>query len=123
MLSGGESTYHLLCFDCWQYLSLGKVYCVFKGGEQHEWRMQGVFNEERRSWVSREQLFGRAVEGFLIRHRNHEIRFVPEGVDELLDTPISCVGALDVEEVVAPSAAIDVDADGELQEWASRLAK
>lgn len=117
------STYHLLCFDCRQYLSLGKVYSVSEDDELHEWRLQGVYDEERGVWVSRDELFGRAVEGFLIRHRNHEIRFVPEGVDELLDTPNSSVQPVKVEEVVGPAPAIDVNADRELREWGGRFAK
>ncbi len=115
------STYHLLCFDCRSYLSFGKVYRVSSdGSELPETTMDGVYDSQQKRWRTRDEFFGRVVEGFLIRHRNHEIRFVPEGVDELLDTPTTCVNALDAENVVSPRDD-NVDAARELANWRQRL--
>src|SRR5687768_6857809 len=101
--------------NCLIYLSLGKVFSRLEDGAPlGEVRLQGVYDETRKSWASRDELFGRAIEGFLIRHRNHEIRFVPEGVDELLESETSPVHSVDVNDVVSPGEAIDVDPGIEL---------
>lgn len=118
------STYHLLCFDCRRYLSLGKLYWLSsEGAPLGEIRLDGVYDAQRKRWTARDDLFGRAIEGFLIRHRNHEIRFVPEGVDELLETPAGAVQPLEAEVVVAPQQEGDVDPSGELEDWRRRLGR
>ena len=118
------SIYHLLCFNCRIYLSLGKVYWSDEAGcALPETTLDGVFDEEGRAWHRRDELFGRAIEAFLLFHRNHELRFVPEGVDELLDTPESEVSPVDVGSILLDRSAGRPDAEVELENWRALLKK
>jgi hypothetical protein len=116
------ATYHLLCFDCRRYLSLGKVFWVGEDGAPlGEVRVQGVYFQPERRWRSRDEQFSRAIEGFLIRHRNHELRFVPEGVDELLETSGAGAVPVELDEILAPDESVGVNEEAELQRWRERL--
>ncbi len=90
------------------------------GAPLGEIRIQGVYDQNGRDWHSRDELFARVLEGMLIRHRGHELRFVPEGVDELLETVAGrSVEPLDVQDVISPMG--DVDPEKELAAWKDRL--
>lgn len=117
------ATYHLLCVDCLCYLSLGKVYWYTEEGAPLDGvRAQGVYDAEAGRWAARDETFGQAIEGFLIRHRNHELRFVPEGVDEMLEEQRKApVESLEVEDVVEPIDAVGINAEQELDLWRRRL--
>jgi hypothetical protein len=116
------ATYHLLCIDCRRNLSLGKVYSVASDGRPlPATTLDGVYDATSRSWRRRDDFFGTAIEQFLIRHRNHHLSFVPEGVDELLESPWRpMVESVDETELV-PGEVIDVDASEELAEWERKL--
>ena len=117
------ATYHLLCMDCRLYLSLGKVYSFDAHGKALDGvTLDGLFDETSRRWRKRDDVFGRGLELFLIGHRNHELRFVPEGVDELIETRDSPVSPVSLEEVLAGSMATEPDSELELAEWRKKLA-
>ena len=117
------ATYHLICLDCSVYLSPGKVYSVTERGEHlGEVTVDGVYDPRDKRWHRRDEVFGCAMEGFLFRHRNHELRFVPEGVDELLDTVEKEVESLALDNVLSPNVD-EFDPASELDEWRRRLAK
>lgn len=116
-------TYHLICVDCRAYLSLGKVHWQSESGEAlDEVTIDGVFDPVERVWHRRDELFGRTVEGFLIRHRNHELRFVPEGVDEILEDGGDVFTPLDPQDVLWPTVECKVDPEREMAEWRRRRA-
>jgi hypothetical protein len=115
-------TYHLLCFDCRCYLSLGKVFwATGDGSEPIDITFQGVYDAQSKTWRKQDVFFGRVMEAYLIQHRNHELRLVPEGVDELLDTELSMVSPVDALELLRAQGTIRADAPAELQDWAARL--
>lgn len=116
------STRHLLCFDCGRYLSLGKMYSHDENGAPlGEIRIQGIYDQNARDWHSRDELFARVLEGMLIRHRGHELRFVPEGVDELLEAVMGrSIEPLQIQDVISPKG--DLDPEEELTAWRERLA-
>lgn len=114
-------TYHLLCFDCGVYLSMGKVHSIAEESTHLETAtFDGVYEERSEERHKRDEIFGRAIEAFLIRHRNHELRFVPEGVDELLESASRSVRAVETQELLSPCD-VAYDAEAELARWHSSL--
>ncbi len=108
--------------DCSRYLSFGKVYSFDEHGKPLGATVyDGLYEKETGKRHKADDFFGRVMEAFLILHRNHEIRFVPEGVDELLETPSRPVEAMDPSTLVGGQATIDLDPEAELQAWAGRL--
>jgi len=78
--------YHLLCVDCGEVLSLGKVARRDERGQLTPSQV-GRFGDYDRasaawSWTGGEQLW-RLVQRFMMLHRGHELRVIPF---ELLDT-------------------------------------
>ena len=113
-------TYHLLCLDCLVYLSLGKVYSADKTGRPlGRTTFDGVHDPIDGCWHRQDAVFGRATECFLIGHRNHELRFVPEGVDELLDTPTRVVEEMELGDLFAQDGP-EPDPEEELRGWSER---
>ncbi|WP_437740788.1 hypothetical protein WMF39_34715 [Sorangium sp. So ce1504] len=110
--------YELVCVDCKRSLGMGKIYWQDESGAPLEsTTFDGVFNRATRQWHKRDEFFGRTIEAFLIQHRNHEIRFVPEGVDELIETGDEIVELLDPDEIIAAQNAVFPDPDQDLKEW------
>lgn len=115
-------TYHLFCFECLCYLSFGKLYWVDEAGNSLDTTtFDGIYDAEQRKWRKRDAYFGRAIEAFLIQHRNHEIRFVPEGVDELLEKHVEEIVSLEAEDLFQTHGIVGVDSEAELASWSSRL--
>jgi hypothetical protein len=114
-------TYQFACIDCRQYLSLGKISWLDETGRPlGELTIDGVYDQDRRRWFKRDETFGRTVEGFLIRHRNHELRVVPEGVDELLSAGGAVFERVVPAQLVAPPEDGTVDPEGELESWKAK---
>jgi hypothetical protein len=115
------ATYHLMCMDCGRYLSVGKVYWKSPtGAALGETTFDGIYDPGNKTWRKRDEMFGRTVEAFLIRHRNHELRFVPEGVDELLDTPERGFEPVDPGELTRQPGG-EPDPESELEAWKSKV--
>ena len=112
-----SEVYLMTCFDCRVALSLGKLFSHDETGRYlGAYTLQGlavVAADGQRTFV-RDESYLQAVEGFLIHHRNHEIRLVPEGVHELLEPPAV---SLDPEEVSLPNDEINVSPEQELMAW------
>jgi hypothetical protein len=93
------------------------------GSPLQAWRLDGVHDREGNAWHSRDAYFGEVVEAFLLQHRNHELRFVPEGVDELIETWASGVEPVEAADLLRQQSGVEVDADVELREWTKRLSR
>jgi hypothetical protein len=70
---------------------------------------------------SRDEYFARAVEAFLILHRNHELRVVPEGVDEMLEKTLGYFHAPSVQEIITEAKGTPVDWTGEKRMWQAKI--
>lgn len=117
------NNYHLICFDCRQSLSFGKVFWIDKAGRKLPVpSFDGVFDMAHREWHKRDAFFGEVMERFLIRHRNHELRFVPEGVDELLEGSLGYIEDVDADVIRNSRVDPEPDWDEELAEWQRRIA-
>jgi hypothetical protein len=81
---------------------MGKVYSLdVNGAELEDATFDGAFDVAARCWHRRDAFFGKVIEKFLIHHRNHEIRFVPEGVDEYLEKKLGSIEGLDANGVLS----------------------
>jgi hypothetical protein len=117
-------TYALVCIDCCLSLDLGKMYSVEQDGTSHdETRLQGVYDTQSGSFHARDQLFGRVIEGFLIRHRNHLLRFSWSQIDELYDGLGADIKALDIADVLSPSPDETDSIEEEIAAWKVILTK
>lgn len=109
-----------MCVECRCYLSLGEVYWRDeKGKPLGETRLEGVFSTEDGRPHSRDEFFGRVLEKYLLIHRNHELRFVPEGVDELFETDAESVDAVEAQDVLRLPE-VQPDGEVELQSWTQK---
>jgi len=116
--------YELLCVDCRQYLEMGKVYWLDRNGEPLDCAtFDGVIDRRSMQWHKRDEFFGRTIECFLIQHRNHELRFVPEGVDELIAQDNGDVVPIDPDEIIAGQSRVFPDPGVELDGWTRKLQK
>lgn len=114
-------TYDLLCIDCRRYLSFGKVYWRDAEGLRiGQVTFDGIYDPQDHAFHKRDEFFGRVVEKFLITHRNHELRFVPEGVDELLEDECNIFEPDDAHELLAQEG-VAPDWEKELVEWNRKL--
>lgn len=115
-------SYQLVCFDCKVSLSFGKVYtCETSKVSRGEVRTDGLYDDVQKTWRRHDQFFGQVFERFLLLHRNHALRFVPEGVDELVESSIGFIPDVSPNEVLLTELAEDVDAESELDRWKLRL--
>jgi hypothetical protein len=107
--------------DCGRYLSVGKVHWRSPTGHLlGEITFDGVYDPGSETWGKRDELFGRTLEAFLIGHRNHELRVVPEGVDELLETPERGFEPVDPGELTKQPG-LEPDPESELDAWRSKV--
>ncbi|WP_017327377.1 hypothetical protein [Synechococcus sp. PCC 7336] len=115
--------YMLICFNCKTYLSFGKVYEEDKNGNLlDDITFDGIFEDKTRRWHKRDEFFGRVMEKFLILHRNHELRFVPEGVDEMLEIVDGKVVDRSEEESILESPVVPgVDWWKEKEDWMNKF--
>ncbi|WP_438029771.1 hypothetical protein [Sorangium sp. So ce233] len=110
--------YELVCVDCKRSIEMGKVYWRDESGTPLEsTTFDGVFDRANMRWRKRDEFFGRAIEAFLIQHRNHEIRFVPEGVDELIATGGEIVEPIEPDEIIAAQKTVFPDPAQDLKDW------
>ena len=115
-------TYNLTCFDCRESISLGKIYCFDSEGKPlDDFTCDGVWDRRSSTWNRQNELFGRAIEKFLILHRNHELRFVPEGVDELFESTLGFINDVDADEVIARPVDPEPDAVMERESWKEKI--
>ncbi len=70
-------TYHLLCKECKTLLDLGKIANTSEAGAPQPWSFTGWRDLATGSRVEGAQL-GKAIERFLIIHRNHRLQTVSE---------------------------------------------
>jgi hypothetical protein len=93
------------------------VYSVSQNEELLDiFTFDGVFADRDRIWHKRDEFFGQVIERYLILHRNHELRFVPEGVDEILEDTLGFIRDIQVEELFSISVS-DINWWKELQHW------
>ena len=114
---------HLLCIECREYLSFGKVFWVeMRDGIaiRIPHTCQGAIGMHRASAERDNARYVRVVESFLIKHRNHELRFAPEGVDELLSERIGQFRMVDPENLLVEEIAPDPNSELELDLWKDR---
>ena len=77
-------TYHLLCVDCREVLDLGKVVNLSEDAEPIPWTAGGWRDQATGEWLKGAELWN-LVERFLILHRGHELRNVPESFLDSVD--------------------------------------
>jgi hypothetical protein len=114
------SDYLLMCVECREYLHCGKVYSYGENEARVRPQFDGLMSVSTWSRHRRDEGFGLAIERFFIRHRNHELRFCPEGVDELLEKTGDEFKSLTMEDVDGYQFE-EVDAEHELKLWRERL--
>ena len=118
------ATYILMCRECRQYLSLGKLHFTESpiSGDSRP-AIQGIYDDRDRQWHIGDKVFSDCLAIFLIVHRNHTLMFVPEGVDELIEE--SDMGAMfDTMEpsiLEANASSVEFDAEAELERWRQNL--
>jgi hypothetical protein len=118
------SDYLLICLDCRIALYFGNVSWIDKDENPLEdVTFQGIFDTKNRQWHKRDEYFGRCLEKFLILHRNHELRFVPEGTDEILEETVGTIQEIESDELLEKKVAIEVNGREEKQMWLKRLGK
>lgn len=78
---------------------------------------------ETRRWHKRDEYFGRVIEKFLILHRNHELRFVPEGVDEFLEDDLGFTDDVEGDDLLKEKVEPEVDWWKEKEVWQEKLEK
>ncbi|MEP7288935.1 MAG: hypothetical protein ABI947_24545 [Chloroflexota bacterium] len=83
----------------------------------------GVFDDDERKWHKRDIYFGKVMEKFLIAHRNHELRFVPEGVDELLENKLGFISNVESNDVLKNKIVPEVNWGKEKEDWEQKLSK
>lgn len=116
--------YHLMCLDCRIYLYMGKIYSMDDNGHLLEdVTFDGVFDDDERKWHKRDIYFGKVMEKFLIAHRNHELRFVPEGVDELLENKLGFISNVESNDVLKNKIVPEVNWGKEKEDWEQKLSK
>ena len=116
--------YLLICKTCQVSLSMGKAYWLAEDGSPlDDVTFDGVFSMAERKWHKRDEFFGRVLEKFLILHRNHELIFVPEGVDEYLEDYIGYIQDVDSKEILNEKVEPEVDWWEELQMWRRKVGK
>ena len=114
--------YHLICFDCKLYLSLGGLYWRTQQDEiLRDPTVAGIQTVADDFRHRRDELFAHVIEKFLIIHRNHELRFVPEGVDELLEATIGYVAASWSEDILDQKVDPFPDPYQEYKDWETRI--
>jgi hypothetical protein len=70
-------TYHLVCIDCRVILDLGKIIAIDEDGRDIPWQFGGWIDLDTHERLEAASLDS-AVERFLILHRGHELRVVPD---------------------------------------------
>jgi hypothetical protein len=117
--------YIFACFDCRVYLHLGKV-CWLDSNNQplDDVHVEGIIDHEFGvPRQNRNERFARTLEAFLIAHRNHELRFVPEGVDEMLEKSLGFFHGCSIQEVIAAARKAHIKWTAEKQAWEDKLTK
>ena len=71
----------------------------------------------------RDEIFGRAIEKFLIAHRNHRLVFAAEGLDEMLEGDIPQGPYVDADELLSLEIDPLPSPSEELRTWAKKLGK
>lgn len=72
--------YHLICFDCLEDMVLGKTVCFDKDHKAIPWQFDGAM-DTRTNYLD-------GLERFLLLHRGHEIRVLPEPLAHDLDSEV-----------------------------------
>lgn len=94
--------YLLASLDGKRTLSFGKVYWMDEQGvELEDVVFDGLYEFEKRQWHRLDTYFVKAVEQFLEMHREQEIRFVPEGVEQFLEDSIGFVEDMESDDLVS----------------------
>ena len=106
--------YYLTCIDCGIRLDLGKIACFDEGGNPKPWFLSGWLDQTDRHRVFGGEL-GEIIQRFLILHRGHELRVLPDAFLDRADPErnLSVVDtAADVmEQKVVPEPDPQQDAD------------
>lgn len=70
-------TYHLVCVDCREVLDLGKLLSMDEAGSAIPWTWGGWLDQTTGARIAGASLW-KVVEKYMILHRGHELRIIPE---------------------------------------------
>ena len=103
---------------------MGQIYWKSTGNEPlDDPTFFGVYLRADGKVHKRDEVFGRAMEKFLIAHRNHHLMFAPEGLDEMLEGEMPEGPYVEADELLSLEIDPLPSPSEELSAWAKKLGK
>src|SRR6266487_1745029 len=113
--------YDIVCCTCRVVIGLGKIHNPTPDSPQPEkWAFGGVFLDADWREVGRhggDDVFCQVLQKFLILHRNHEIRVVPEGVSDYWEGTLGPFTPVEPEAILAAPLNPPLDWAAEREHW------
>lgn len=114
--------YSLVCFDCKVELSFGKLYDYDENNHELEYpHMMGIRDWKTDEYHIDDSYFCECLTRFLVVHRNHELRFVPDIIDGVFEDDIGVIEEwMDGEYTSSRESGKDYDPYQETNQWKRR---